>query len=188
MTDPVINMAGRLAMLGPMSREQIPVYHRWLNNFETLHSQGEPPQMPDALESVARWYENYVLARSDVAWFTIYALETKQPVGWTELKDIDHHHGTAEFAIMIGEPAARGKGYGSEVTRLMLEYGFSSLGLHNIHLNYLEFNGAARQTYTKAGFREYGRRTGAHRSGHQRWDVVYMECLSADFSSRDRPG
>jgi len=184
---PVINIAGERVALGPMGRDQIPVYHRWLNNFDTLRSQGEPARMPDTLDSVTRWYESYVLSRNDVAWFTIYEQTTKQPVGWTELKDIDAHHGTAEFAIMIGEPEARGKGYGTEVARLMLEYGFNSLGLLNIHLYYFSFNVAALTAYTRAGFREYGRRREAHRSGQERWDVVFMDCLAADFRAVEVP-
>lgn len=185
--EPVINIAGERVALGPMSRDQLPVYHRWLNNFDTLRSQGEPPRMPDTIDSIERWYDNYVLARSDVAWFTVYERESLQPVGWTELKDIDAHHGIAEFAIMIGEPGARGKGYGTEVARLMLDYGFNSLGLHNIHLYYFSFNAAARTAYTRAGFREYGRRREAHRSGQDRWDVVFMDCLASDFSASERP-
>ncbi|MEZ4569039.1 MAG: GNAT family N-acetyltransferase [Thermomicrobiales bacterium] len=178
----VINISGEKVGLGPMGRDQIPLYHRWLNDFDTLRTQGEPARMPDTLDGVERWYENYVLARQDVAWFTVYDLETGTPVGWTELKDIDTRHGTAEFAIMIGEPEARGKGFGSEVTRLIVEYGFNVLGLHNIHLYYLSFNMPARRAYEKAGFREYGRRSGAHRSGLERFDVVYMECLAGDIA------
>jgi len=178
MSEPVINMAGELVMLGPMERAQIPVYQRWFNDFETLRTQGEPLPGPGTLETVTRWYEEYVLGSDTTAWFTIYERGTGRPVGWTELKDIDHHHGTAEYAIMIGEPDARGKGYGTEVTRLMLDFGFRRLGLHNIHLIYMSFNPAAGRTYEKAGFREYGRRTEAHWSDGKRWDVVFMQCLS----------
>ena len=42
--------------------------------------------------------------------------------------------GTAEFFIEIGDKESWGKGYGTEVTRLVLEYGFTCLGLHNIFL------------------------------------------------------
>ena len=178
---PVISIEGELVALGPMGRDQIPLYHRWHNNFDTLRSQGEPPQMPDTLESVERWYASYVDGNDTTAWFTIYDRVTDQPVGWTELKDIDRHNGTAEFAIMIGDPEVRGRGLGTEVTRLMLRYGFENLGLHNIHLYYMEFNEGARRVYERAGFREYGRRTGAYRVGVERWDVVYMQCLHDDF-------
>lgn len=180
---PVINLEGELVALGPMGRDQIPLYHRWLNNFDTLRSQGEPPQLPDSLGSVERWYGSYVDGNDSTAWFTVYDRETYRPVGWTELKDIDRHHGTAEFAIMIGEPEARGRGFGSEVTRLVLAYGFENLGLHNIHLYYMEFNAGARRAYEKAGFREYGRRSDAYRTGTERWDVVFMQCLREDFEA-----
>jgi RimJ/RimL family protein N-acetyltransferase len=179
----VISIQGEQVALGPMARDQISIYHRWLNNFDTLRSQGEPPQLPDTLDSVERWYQSYVDGRDDVAWFTVYERESYRPVGWTELKDIDRHNGTAEFAIMIGAPDARGRGFGTEVTKLMLAYGFKGLGLFNIHLYYMEFNAGARKAYERAGFKEYGRRTGAYRVGDERWDVVYMQCLRSDFQS-----
>lgn len=181
---PVINLTGELVMLGPMDRDQIPTYQRWLNDFETLRTQGEPLPRPDTVINITRWYESYVTGRDDVAWFTVYEKATGDPIGWTELKDIDHRHGTAEFAIMIGEPDARGRGYGTDTTRLMLRYGFENLGLHNIHLYYMALNPAAGRAYEKAGFREYGRRSQAHRSGGKRWDVVYMQCLAAGFNSQ----
>ena len=178
---PVISIEGEQVALGPMGRHQIPAYHRWLNNLDTLRSQGEPPQIPDTLESVERWYASYVDGNDTTAWFTIYERPSLRPVGWTELKDIDRHHGTAEYAIMVGDPSVRGRGFGSEVTRLMLQYGFETLGLHNIHLYYMEFNAGARRVYERAGFREYGRRAGAYRSGAERWDIVFMQCLREDF-------
>jgi RimJ/RimL family protein N-acetyltransferase len=178
---PIINIVGELVMLGPMEREHFPVYQRWLNDFETLRTQGAQAPMPDTLASMTRWYDSYVTGRDDVAWFTVYEKGGGRPVGWTELTDIDHRHGTAEFAIMIGEPDARGRGYGTETARLMLHYGFQRLGLHNIHLYYMAFNPAAGRAYEKAGFREYGRRTQAHVADAQRWDVVYMQCLASEF-------
>jgi RimJ/RimL family protein N-acetyltransferase len=181
---PVINIAGDRVLLGPMSRDQIPLYQHWLNNFETLRTQGEPKPGPDTLDNVTRWYESYVLGSDDTAWFTIYEKTSQQPIGWTELKDIDHMHGTAEFAIMIGDADMRGKGYGTEVTDLMLAYAFRQLGLHNVHLYYMEFNPAAGRAYEKAGFREYGRRAQAHWSGGKRWDVVYMQCLASEYAQR----
>lgn len=180
---PVVNIAGERVLLGPMVKEQIPIYQVWLNDFNTLRTQGEPLPMPDPIESVTRWYESYVTGQSDKAWFTVYDKQSGMPVGWTELKDIDHLHRTAEFAIMIGDPAFRGRGYGTEVTTLMLDYGFTALGLHNIHLYYHEFNPAGRRAYEKAGFREYGRRKEAHYMGGRLWDVVMMQCLSSDFES-----
>jgi RimJ/RimL family protein N-acetyltransferase len=55
---------------------------------------------------------------------------------------VDHRNRSATFGILIGEPECRGKGYGTETTRLMLDYAFTTLGLHNVMLTVFEFNPA----------------------------------------------
>jgi hypothetical protein len=55
---------------------------------------------------------------------------------------VDHRNRSATFGILIGEPECRGKGYGTETTRLMLDYAFTALGLHNVMLTVFEFNPA----------------------------------------------
>jgi diamine N-acetyltransferase len=179
----IVNIESERALLGPFVREQIPLYTGWFNNFDTLRTQGEPTPQPMTVETTTRWYEEYVTGRADTHWFTVYERLTRQPIGWTELKDVDHQSRSAEFALMIGEPSARGKGYGTEVTRLMLDYGFTALNLHNIHLYYFEFNIAGRRAYEKSGFREYARRRESHFMGGRFWDTVYMQCLSTGFQS-----
>lgn len=58
---PVVNVTGELVMLGPMDRARIQIYQRWLNNFETLRTQGEPVPVPDSLDGVTRWYESHFM-------------------------------------------------------------------------------------------------------------------------------
>jgi diamine N-acetyltransferase len=72
---------------------------------------------------------------------------------------IDHHAGTAEFGIALGE--RRNQGLGTEATRLVLDWAFTVLGLHNVLLVTFSWNLAAIRAYTNAGFREIGRRRGA---------------------------
>ena len=50
------------------------------------------------------------------------------------MKAIDRRNRTATFVIFIGETKARGQGYGTETTRLVLDYAFTALGLHNVDL------------------------------------------------------
>ena len=54
--------------------------------------------------------------------FTIYEHSTSTPIGITYLTRLDFRHRTAEFGIMIGETDRRGRGYGTEVARLMLDF------------------------------------------------------------------
>jgi RimJ/RimL family protein N-acetyltransferase len=84
---------------------------------------------------------------------------------------------------MIGEVEHRGKGLGTEATKLTLDYAFTTLGLHNVMLTVYEFNLAGFRAYEKAGFRECGRRRECHWMGGRFWDEIYMDCLVTEFSS-----
>jgi RimJ/RimL family protein N-acetyltransferase len=83
--------------------------------------------------------------------------------------------------IFIGGRSDWGKGYGAETARLMLDYGFTALGLDNIMLRVYSTNVRGIRAYTRAGFREVGRRRAAHRIGASAVDVVLMDCLPAEF-------
>ncbi len=97
------------------------------------------------------------------------------------MRDIDHRRRTAEFGILIGERDCWGKGYGTEVTRLVLDYGFAALGLHNVWLWTASPNERAIRAYARAGFKEIGRRREAGRLGGEVCDLVLMDCLATEF-------
>jgi RimJ/RimL family protein N-acetyltransferase len=84
---------------------------------------------------------------------------------------------------MIGEKECWGKGYGTETTTLMLDYGFTLLGLHNICLSVFSFNERGIRAYTRAGFREIGRRREAICLAGRAHDIVFMDCLASEFQS-----
>jgi len=178
---PLAHVEGELVALGPLRRDLIPTYQRWVNNIETLRTLGLPPR-PMTVEAETTWYESAVTSSVDIA-FTIYERATGRPIGNTDLHGVDHRNRTATFGIVIGEPDARGKGYGTETTRLMLDYAFTALGLHNVMLTVFEFNPAGLRAYEKAGFREFGRRRQSRFMGGRLWDEVYMQCLAPDVAS-----
>ncbi len=179
---PIINIKGEWIGLGPHRRELIETYQRWINNFETMRTLATIPPAPVTFDQETAWFEN-LQTSSDTAAFTVYELDTWRPVGNTALTGIDHRNRSATFGIMIGEPDARNQGYGSEVTRLMLDYAFTALGLHNVMLLVAEFNYAGIRAYEKAGFQEFGRRREVRYMGGRWWDDIYMQALATDFSS-----
>ena len=178
---PVVNIVGEKVALGPLRRDLIPLYQRWRNDYEVQRTFGDLPR-PVTVEGQTAWYERAAVA-DDAHWFTVYELPTYRPVGRTDLFDIDWRHHTALFGMMIGEADARGRGYGTEVTRLMLVYAFTALGLHSVALETDEFNLAGRRAYAKAGFREGGRRRARTWLAGRWWDAVYMDCLADEFES-----
>ena len=181
-SEPLIsNITGDKVALGPLRRDLLPLYQRWINDFSTLRTLGLPPTVM-TLEQETAWYDRAATSERGMT-FTIYERATGKPIGTTGLHDIDYHHRKAAFGIMIGEPDYRGKGYGTETTRLMLDYAFTALGLHNVMLTVFEYNLAGQRAYEKAGFREFSRRRQCRLMGGRLWDEVYMECLATGFTS-----
>ncbi len=132
------------------------------------------------MEQEAAWYESQ---RADEVRFTVYERAGWRPLGTTALHGIDGRNRTAVFGILIGEAAARGQGFGTEATRLTLDYAFAALGLHSVMLTVAGFNLAGQRAYEKAGFKEFGRRRQCRLLGSRLWDDVYMDCLASEFVS-----
>ncbi len=118
--EPVLNIVGERVALGPLREELLPVYGRWINDFGTIRMLGLPPR-PVTAKKERDWYEDRSKAENDLM-FTVYERETLRPIGNTALHGLDHRNRSASFGIIIGEPGCRGKGYGTETTRLMLDY------------------------------------------------------------------
>jgi RimJ/RimL family protein N-acetyltransferase len=179
---PVINLRGDLVGLGPMSRDYLDLYVLWANDFEARYTFTQP-LAPVTWESREEWYERVAKGEPGTIQFCIYELSTLRPIGWALLDGINRFEQTAEYGLFIGDKAAWGKGYGTETTRMMLEYGFKLLHLHNIMLQVDSDNERAIRAYRRAGFREFGRRREVRWRGSDRCDAVYMECLAEEFSS-----
>jgi diamine N-acetyltransferase len=107
------------------------------------------------------WFERYDGLDNDFV-FLILAKELgNKPVGQISLYEVDWQGMTAEFGrLMIGLPAAKGKGYAKQATRLLLEYGFEQMRLIEIHLEVKEDNAPAVSIYRAAGFTETSKKDG----------------------------
>ena len=178
---PIVNIRGTLVALGPLRRELLPAYHRWINDFTVLRTLGGNIR-PMSMDQEAGWYDHSSQTEHNHP-FTIYERSSWRPIGSTALMGVDQANRTAEFGIMIGEADCRGKGYGTETTRLMLDYAFTALSLHSVMLTVAEYNVAGRRAYERAGFREWGRRRECRMRAGRLYDLLYMECLSTDFTS-----
>ena len=83
--------------------------------------------------------------------------DDNRPIGSIGLERISPTNHHAMFGIVIGEKSHWEKGYGTEATRLILDYGFSQLNLHRIWSGAIAFNERSIRLHKKVGFREEGR-------------------------------
>jgi len=78
------------------------------------------------------------------------------PIGAVDLFDFDPHHKRCGIGILIADKQHRGKGYGSLVIKLLIDYCFEILGLRQIYCNILASNKKSIQLFEKLGFEWVG--------------------------------
>ena len=178
---PIVTIEGERIALGPLRRDLLPLYQRWFNDPAVVRALAAGPR-PLLLEDEQQWYDRKIGA-TDTVLFQIYVRDGWRPIGTTGLEELDHQHGVADFGILIGEKDCWDQGYGTEATRLVLDYAFNVLGLHNVMLCVYDHNRRGARAYEKAGFKVIGRRRQALRLGNERYDEIFMDALAAEFES-----
>jgi len=179
----IINISGEKVALGPFQRGVVPLLSKWDNDFEVSFFSGDPLRSIPRETTESRFEQGSREISRDRIDFIIYQKETLRPIGLTELRRINYRNGTADFGILIGEKDCWSKGYGTETTLLMLDYGFSVLSLHNITLETYAYNERAIKAYQRAGFQIVGRRREVNRWGGKLYDEIIMDCLSTEFQT-----
>ncbi|WP_158211748.1 GNAT family N-acetyltransferase [Alkalihalobacterium alkalinitrilicum] len=78
--------------------------------------------------------------------------QQEEHIGNIKLSNINWIHRTAELGIMIGDKSYWGKGYGSEATSLLVDFGFRTLNIRKIYLGVFANHKSAIKAYEKVGF------------------------------------
>ncbi|WP_430624084.1 GNAT family N-acetyltransferase [Polycladospora coralii] len=117
-------------------------------------------------------------------WLLIALRDTDEVIGDIALQDIDNTNRNANIRIAINHAEHKGKGFGSEAMKLMLNYGFGILNLHRIELNVFAYNEHARRTYEKLGFEVEGIAREALYYDHAYHDSINMSILKREFQER----
>jgi RimJ/RimL family protein N-acetyltransferase len=172
-------LVGKLCYLSPRDPEDCKDLAEWLNDVETSMNMSIriAPNEVNERGVVEGW-----LKAGDHG-FAIVDLTADRHIGDCGLHDIDWVNRTASFGIMIGEKAYWGKGYGTEATRLILDYGFNILNLESVRLQVKEFNKRGVRAYEKAGFQRFGIQRKETFFGQKAWDVANMDALAEEFDS-----
>jgi RimJ/RimL family protein N-acetyltransferase len=166
-------IVGEKVYLSPIFLDDLEQYTRWLNDFEVTRYLGQAAKC-FSLESEKRVLEKLV---SDGHNYAVVLKGEDRLIGNASIFNIQHIHQRAEIGLFIGEAKDRGKGYGQEVVKLLVDYGFRYLNLYNIMLKVYSGNTAAINAYTRCGFREIGRRTRCYFVENKWYDEIYMEIL-----------
>jgi [ribosomal protein S5]-alanine N-acetyltransferase len=177
---------GEHVYLRPGERDDIPLFVRWLNDYETSQHLTTRAPLSGPLEE--RWFEDMVARQGkDSYFFVICLLADQRPIGTAALFALDLVNGNAGFGIFIGERALWGRGYGTDALAAISDFGFGELRLERIWLDVFTDNARAKRSYEKAGFAVEGiLRHDYYRSGRY-LDVYRMALLRSDWEALRRP-
>ena len=79
-----------------------------------------------------------------------------ETVGSVDLFDFDPFHMRAGVGILINKLEYRNKGYAKEALRLLIEYCFEHLHIHQLYCNILSENESSIKLFKQAGFAQCG--------------------------------
>ena len=130
-------------------------YLAWLNDEETTKGLATGT-FPSSMEALQKFVLSCV-DNKNVVFFAICDKETDAHIGNIKLDTFDWVARTCELGLLIGNKNYRGKGIGSEVCKLVLNYAFDELNIRKILLAVYANNPVAIKLYERLGFVTEGR-------------------------------
>lgn len=177
-----MDIKGRLVTLRAPEPADVPLLNQWAND-------------PELWQWLAGWHFPYSLQSTD-AWVKDRETDARHQVwcmdapgvgllGTGSLEAIDWKNRSAVLGMMIGSPAARGKGYALDATHAILRFAFDELGLNRIEGHILAYNERSLGLYEgKVGFRREGVRREAYHKGGRFHDAVIVGMTETDYRER----
>lgn len=133
----------------------IPHLVEWSNDTKVT-ANITPNSMPNTIE---KWERTIGSASENNQGFIIISTENNivRPIGFTYFYPINRSLETATSGVIIGRKGYWRKKFGMEVMRVMLDYGFSELGVKSVTGNINESNIASIKLHKRLGYRFAGK-------------------------------
>jgi RimJ/RimL family protein N-acetyltransferase len=143
---------GKLVSLTPLDVSDAPAWARWLSDPDTiryLYGRRGTPEYEPTLDNMIDWGRRMLADPWRMA-VGLESRDTRTIVGNARLTPNGPRR--ARFSIVIGEAGYRGRGLGTEATRMVSDLGFDRLDLREIILDVDPRNVPARRAYLSAGY------------------------------------
>jgi RimJ/RimL family protein N-acetyltransferase len=174
---------GERVRLRSVRDEDLPQLARWEMDpatTATLMNWVIPPSEAAAKERIGKWCAN---DNGDVGFAIETLVDPPVLVGSLQLVGVRLKDRCATLGIALAREHI-GRGYGTDATRVIVDYAFREMGLHRIQLSVAPFNRAGIRAYEKAGFVEEGRRRDAVWHDGRWYDEVLMSLLDHEWAAR----
>jgi len=174
---------GELVRLGAMDAEEAgKAFVRWGRDSEFRRLIDSGVRQLGSVKEVQRWLEKELEEQSvNQHWFSIRKLDDDMLLGDIDLYVYNWPGRDAFVGLGIGEREFWGKGYGTDVMKVILRYAFTEVNLNRVTLNVFEYNPRAVRSYEKAGFCHEGRMRQVLNKEGRRWDMLFMGILREEW-------
>jgi ribosomal-protein-alanine N-acetyltransferase len=114
--------------------------------------------------------------------YTIFLKPDGIPIGRIYISRIDREEDSMDLTrIYIADEENRGKGYGEEAIRMILEYAFINLHMERVTIDHFVKNERAAFLYHKIGFQDEGKMRHAGKKNGKYVDLCLMSMLRAEY-------
>ncbi len=166
---------GKLVYLAPLEMKSVENYLKWFNDPEVTRYLAIYFPLNSFCE---RHYIENASHAGDQVPFDIYTVEGNRHIGNGALTQLDWVNRRCNFGIAIGEKDCWGKGYGSEATRLCVNYAFERLNMHRVGLEVYNYNERGIKAYERAGFKVEGRLRESKYMEGAYYDTIIMSIIN----------
>ena len=121
-----------------------------------------------------KWLEKRLCDMSNKSvYFAIEEKKTSNFIGFVSLTNINWINRNCDFGIIINTES-QGKGFGKEVTGMILNYAFETLNLHKVCLQVIETNDRAIKLYENLGFVKEGELVEQYFTDNRYYNAILM--------------
>jgi len=176
-------MIGRRVMLREYRQDDFTAIRKWVNDRETTQYLSGIFWFPQTETDTNDFLARVMRGSPNGAFFVIADIKDQQYIGQLDIFEINWKLRMGTVGMVIGTDEHRGKGYGTEALKLLVEYAFRVLGLERLQLDVYAENIGAVRCYEKAGFVHEGTRRHAAMVDGRYSDVHMMAVIKEDFES-----
>ena len=180
-------LTGKRIILRAPEREDLKSFHKWQNDEEIMMLARSMPDHVKSMVSIEAEMEKDLKGEDpEVRRYMIQEKSSGKAIGWSSIRfhTWARRYHNADVGLCIGEKDKWGKGYGTEVTKLLLEEAFEQLNLHKVGWWTFAENKASIALAKKLGFKEEGRLQEQIFFNNQFHDSVVLGLLKSQYDKR----
>ena len=174
-----MNIIGEKVLLRAIEETDKEMFLNLINDPETEKMLGGSSFPVSAIEQ-EKWIKNQAGNKTNLRCVIAEKSKEELGLGTIILTDVDYKNGTAQAHIKMLKGEGRGKGFGTDALKTLVEYAFAELRLNCIYAEVLSYNNISQRLFEKCGFHRDGvLRARAYKDNGYN-DVILYSILKTD--------